>query len=121
MKDVLFFRNFYIFEERRLKLSASIGELIRIRREQLNMTQEQLAEKIEKDVTTVSAYERGKAKLNSDKLVVLADVLKVPVGYFFGEVSGKSSNDEKELLITFRSMDRDMQKRALAVIKCLSA
>ena len=102
-------------------MSASIGELIRIRREQLNMTQEQLAERLNKDVTTVSAYERGKAKLNSDKLVVLADALNVSVGYFFAEVSEKNSDDEKELLMAFRSMDRDMQKKALAVVKCLSA
>jgi hypothetical protein len=41
---------------------------------------------------------------------VIADALNVPIGYFFGEVSEKSSNEEKDLLITFRSMDKDMQK-----------
>lgn len=86
-------------------MSAFDGELIKKRREKLNLTQAELAEIMGlKETSSISAWERGTAKLNTDKLFTLAQALKVDVGYFFGEVGEKCSEDEKDLLMTYRKM-----------------
>lgn len=103
-------------------MSADIGELIRTKREQLHMTQAQLAEKMGmKETGSISTYERGTAKLNTDKLIALSDALNVPVSYFFGESSERSSDEEKQLLAAFRLLDKDTRKKALDIIKILYA
>lgn len=88
-------------------MSAFNCELIRVRREELNMTQAELAELMGlKETGSISTWEHGTAKLNTDKLFLLAQTLKVDVGYFFGEGGDKCSADEKDLLMTYRQMSK---------------
>lgn len=101
-------------------MSASIGELIKVRRKELNMTQAQLAEKIGLvESSSISTYERSTASVNVDMLLLLSVALDVSVSYFFGEVSECTSTEEKELLNSFRLLDKDTRKKALDIIKIL--
>jgi len=73
------------------------------------------------DTGLLSKYENNDVIPPFEMLLLLADALDKPISYFAGEISEKSSNDEKELLSIFRTLDIDMQKKALGIIKLLSA
>lgn len=64
------------------------GERIRQARERLGISQEELARLISKDQAAISEYENGKRKLSAVDLPALAEVLEVPLLYFYeGEVT----------------------------------
>ncbi|MBI5670655.1 MAG: helix-turn-helix transcriptional regulator [Chloroflexi bacterium] len=63
--------------------SKQFGARIRQARERLGMTQEELAERSDKDQRAISEYENGKRRLSAIDLPVLAKVLNVPMMYFF--------------------------------------
>lgn len=64
-----------------------IGERIKEKRKLSNMTQEQLAEKINVTVGYVSQCERGISRINLEKLSEISDVLQCDIAYF---VSGST-------------------------------
>ena len=64
-----------------------IGERIKSKRKLSNMTQEQLAEKLNVTVGYVSQCERGISKINLEKLSEVADILQCDIAYF---VSGST-------------------------------
>ncbi len=76
--------------------TMTLGERIRFRREQLNMTQEQLGEKIGVRVATISRYESGTiASPPQDKLARIMAALKVDANYLIDdETSTTDSIDE---------------------------
>ena len=63
--------------------SIVLGRRIREAREQLGMSQEDLAMKIGRDQRAVSEYENGKRRISVTELPTFAQVLQVPVMYFF--------------------------------------
>lgn len=75
----------YLYNSRRIELSrqrtldyTEIGSQIRKFRKLKNMSQEQLAEKIDISITHMSHIETGTTKLSLPVLVKLAEVLDVP-------------------------------------------
>ena len=61
---------------------TSLGDRIRARREQLNMTQAQLADKIGVKIATISRYESGSIpNPPQERLAALIDALKVDANY----------------------------------------
>lgn len=76
-------------KEHAILTDVQIGEAIRKRRHELGMTQEELAERIEVTSQQVQRYEYGKTRLKIENLQVIAQVLSVPVTYFFGEQGGE--------------------------------
>ena len=58
-----------------------IGEKIKKARKKLDLTQEQLSEKIDVSVAYLSRVERGNTKINLIRLVELAEVLNVSISY----------------------------------------
>ena len=58
-----------------------IGERIKKARKKLDLTQEQLSEKIDVSVAYLSRVERGNTKINLIRLVELAEVLNVSISY----------------------------------------
>lgn len=71
-----------------------IGERIKEIRKLSNMTQEQLAEKLNVTVGYVSQCERGISKINLEKLSEVADILQCDIAYF---VSGSTLHSENYL------------------------
>lgn len=60
-----------------------IGMRLRMRRELLNMTHKELAERIGLSFQQARNYEQGMNKIGAGRLWVLSHVLDVPVTYFF--------------------------------------
>lgn len=61
-----------------------VGNMIRAKRKELNLTQAELAEMIDTDAYYISRIETGKQKPGSKFLVSLSNALDLPVDYFLG-------------------------------------
>ncbi len=66
-----------------------IGERIRARRQELGLSQVKLAARLGVDPTHVVKYENGKRTPRVENIPLLAEILQVPVNYFFDEVPPK--------------------------------
>ena len=62
-----------------------LGKRIRRARERIGMSQEALAESVERDQKAISEYETGKRKLPAIELPTYAHALGVPISYFFDD------------------------------------
>ena len=69
-----------------MDMKQYIGSKVRTGRKNLGLTQEQLAERIDKAVETISNIERGHAYTGLETLEKIGRVLEVPVRDFFEEV-----------------------------------
>lgn len=67
-----------------------LGIRIREARELRKLSQEELARAVNKDQRAISQYERGDRKLSAVDLVEFAQVLEMPILYFY---TGQSSLD----------------------------
>lgn len=104
-------------------LKKTLGARVRASRLAQGLTQEQLAERIEKSVQTVSAIERGVYLAGVDTLLDLAKALETPLHILLAETQTASLRREEkefEALLLIRSLsERDIdvaiaQLRALA-------
>src|SRR4051794_27106277 len=68
-----------------------IGGRIRERRIMLGLTQHQLAEMIGVTYQQAHKYERGINRISAGRLYEIAQVLSVPIGYFFDGLEGQDS------------------------------
>ena len=62
-----------------------LGKKIKLARVELDLTQTQLADKINAKQKSISRYETGASLPSIKTLVKIAKVLKKPVGYFLDE------------------------------------
>lgn len=69
-----------------MDVKKQIGERIRQARENLGLTQEQLAARIDKSQDAISSYEKGTRGIQIAELPQLAEALEVTVTYFFGDL-----------------------------------
>ena len=67
-------------------VDIAIGGRIRTRREELRITQAQLAAGAGVTFQQIQKYERGSNRIGSSRLYEFAKVLDVPVSYFFDEM-----------------------------------
>lgn len=70
-------------------VDAHAGARVRMRRIELGMTQEKLADAIGLTFQQVQKYEKGTNRMGSSRLHQLAEVLSVPVTYFFDGAPGQ--------------------------------
>jgi len=63
-----------------------ISQRIRTARQNKGLTQAMLAFRVGKSDRTISAYEIGRTYPQVETLVLLASLLDVPIGYFFGDM-----------------------------------
>ena len=67
-----------------------IGERLCARRQQMDMTQEQLAERANVTSQTISYAELGKKAMRADTIVGVCDALEISADYLlFGEITSK--------------------------------
>lgn len=62
-----------------------VGERVRLRRNMLMLSQEKLGEAIGLTFQQVQKYERGTNRVSAGKLQQIADVLRVPLGFFYDD------------------------------------
>lgn len=66
-------------------IDVSIGQRIRARRIELNMSQEKLGEKLGLTFQQIQKYEKGTNRVGGSRMSEIAKALTVPVSYLFGE------------------------------------
>lgn len=63
---------------------VEVGQRIKLRRNELGLSQERLGKSLGITFQQVQKYERGTNRVSASRLAQIAEELKVPVGYFFG-------------------------------------
>ena len=71
-----------------------IGGLIRIRRQMMGLTQQDLAKSIGVTYQQLHKYERGLNRISAGRLFDVAQVLNIEPGWFFEGMSSDASIDE---------------------------
>lgn len=88
-------------------IDVHVGARVRLRRLMLRMSQDKLGESLGVTFQQVQKYERGANRVSASRLWGMADVLEVPVQFFFeglGErtaIEGFSDNDQTPLVYDF--------------------
>ena len=68
-----------------------VGSRVRMRRLMLSMSQEKLGEKLGLTFQQVQKYEKGTNRIGASRLQHIAQILKVPVSFFFEGVRAASN------------------------------
>lgn len=71
-----------------------VGTRIRLRRKQLSMTQTDLAKHLGITFQQVQKYEKGANRVGASRLANLAQILEVPITFFFPQPDTVDSPDE---------------------------
>ncbi|MDD2367618.1 MAG: helix-turn-helix transcriptional regulator [Desulfuromonadaceae bacterium] len=104
--------------------TREIGVIIRNRRKELGLSQEQLSEKVGVSYQQIQRYENGGSMLNVENVQRVARALSIPVTLFFEDTKKPvavndsiviSSTDEKTLLKHFKQIESNPDR--LAVIQ----
>jgi len=74
-----------------------VGSRVKMRRLMLGMSQEKLGDALGLTFQQVQKYEKGTNRMGSSRLQQIANVLKVPVTFFFEGSPGQSKLDGKAL------------------------
>lgn len=101
-----------------------IGKRIKARREQLNMTQEELAKKLGyKSKSSINKIELDKTDISRSKLIQFANVLDVEPTYFIESIEHPIVTDDRVRIFTekFARLDRAQQDNVLQYIDFLSS
>lgn len=85
----------------------SIGKQIRKRREELGMTQEELANKLNyKSKTTIAKIENGTNDIAQSKVVEFAKALQTTPAYIMGWSDNPDGNDKYELYLNIKATNK---------------
>ena len=100
-------------ERRPNPVDIHVGTRVRLRRKQLGVSQEKLAEALGLTFQQVQKYERGANRISASKLWDTAGFLSVPIAFFFdglkeGVSSGMAEPDSSPFLHDL-VMDRDVK------------
>lgn len=115
-----------------------VGMVIRRRRKNLGMGQDELALAMDVTQQQVQKYETAGSRISASKLFAAARALKVPVAYFFAEIDEQEfelftgeveanvaaflkSSDGQELASNFPLIeDRSMRKGVLDLVRAMA-
>src|SRR5580704_5653907 len=67
-------------------IDVHVGKRVRLRRLLLGMNQETLATALGLTFQQVQKYEHGANRVSASRLSAMADILSVPISYFFGDL-----------------------------------
>jgi transcriptional regulator with XRE-family HTH domain len=98
-----------------------VGARVRERRIMLGLTQQQLADLIGVTYQQAHKYERGINRVSAGRLYEIAQVLSVPVGYFFDGLQGEGTRSVSprermclELARNFAQIPNERHQEALS-------
>ncbi|WP_375689347.1 helix-turn-helix domain-containing protein, partial [Bartonella sp. AP57NXGY] len=109
----------------------SIGRKIRFKRTMLGMSQKKLGSQLGVTFQQIQKYEKGFNRIGAGRLQEIADILNVPISFFYSGLSTKdnvlfpcddeiSSKEEHILLKSFRELKPKKQKAILCLISSRS-
>ncbi len=73
-------------------IDIHVGSRVRLRRTLLGMSQEKLADAVGLTFQQIQKYERGTNRIGSSRLYQFAQVLDVPVSFFFDGMPSEAAN-----------------------------
>ena len=73
-----------------------VGLRIRMRRKEMGVSQERLAEALGITFQQVQKYERGANRVSASKLWEIAGALRTPVGYFYDGLEGQAGSASQQ-------------------------
>ncbi|MDP2298407.1 MAG: helix-turn-helix transcriptional regulator [Pseudolabrys sp.] len=76
-------------------IDKHVGSRVRMRRMMLGMSQEKLGDALDLTFQQVQKYEKGTNRIGASRLHHIADILQVPVAFFFEGAPGQSKLDGK--------------------------
>ena len=108
-----------------------LGKKLRIRRLSLGLTQTKVAQAINVTFQQIQKYEKGTNGVSSNRLMQLAQFLKVPIIYFFEDYrdfkdlssSDDTSNDDLNysfLSRTFSTLSKPQKEKILQILNNIS-
>jgi transcriptional regulator with XRE-family HTH domain len=91
------------------KVNVSIGNTIRKIRKMRNLSQTELAQKIDVSFQQVQKYENGANRISLSALLLIAMALDIPIPILFADIAENfeplmTSNQERQILTAFRLM-----------------
>lgn len=103
------------------EVDVELGKRLRYFREQLNYSQEKLANEIGVVFQQVQKYEAGINRISCARLLKILTVLHISVIDFFAGISVDDalliSDDERQLLSVYRKKDEHTRNAILTLIK----
>jgi transcriptional regulator with XRE-family HTH domain len=106
-----------------------IGELIRKRRIDVGLTQDELARRINVTARQLQKYEGGTNRISASRLVECAQALGVPVVWFFerlprmtdGQDAGREeAANEQRLVDHYRQLPNQVREKLIAIAEVLA-
>lgn len=82
------------------------------------MSQDELAERVERDQRSISEYENGKRRIYAHDLPKFALALQVPISYFFEAVASPDDLDAA-LISAVSPLTSDEKRQLLDVVRLL--
>ncbi len=73
------------------RIDRHVGERIRLRRTELGLTQEQLAEALDVSYQQIQKYETGANRISAGRIFEISRKLAVDIGYFFTDLGAESA------------------------------
>ena len=119
-------------------INTLIGKKLRQKREELGLTQRQVASNLDVTFQQLQKYEKGTNQVSAGKLIALSKLFKVPVSYFYNTkgtmVAGFAENQEgysskkdktdkdlEKLAKCFKSIkDDQVKEQVLKLVKSLA-
>jgi transcriptional regulator with XRE-family HTH domain len=105
-------------------VDVQVGHRLRLRRAALGLSQTKLAEQVGLTFQAIQKYERGENRTSASRLHQFAQILNVPVSYFFDEPPSKgaasvepwltelSEREIHELLRAYSALRNDRLRRS---------
>jgi len=78
-------------------IDAHVGSRVRLRRMLIGMSQEKLGELLGLTFQQVQKYEKGANRIGASRLFDIAQILAVPVSYFFDDVSEEVASQHRAM------------------------
>jgi len=113
-----------------------VGRRLRWRRQELKLSQQELADRLGVTFQQVQKYENGKNRVSAGRLFELAQALETKIAYFYegmdsvsaairrgaaedaAEFTGLADSDAVDLVIAFQKIDDpELRKSILAMVK----
>ena len=119
------------------QIDLRVGERVRARRKAMGITQDRLAQALDLTFQQVQKYERGVNRMSASKLFEAAQVLNVPVNWFFeGDVAPLprlaeaterfeqeqlAARETRELLSAYQKLDPKLRRQVFDLVKGMAA
>ena len=102
-------------------IDIHVGKRVRARRTLMGLSQSKLGKAIDTTFQQVQKYERGMNRISSSRLYQIAEVLDVPIPYFFddlpADISGRQTPGLSDMAPTPFEGDQMANQEALKLVR----